>query len=999
MMQQTMKIKFIKRLALLLLFSFYIQFSYAQEKSISGRVLDFNTGESLPGANIIVKGTNNGTTSDFDGFFKFNISDDDKILLVSFIGYEIYETPIDNRSNYIVRLKSQDLSIDEVVVIGYGSVKKSDLTGSVSSVKGDDLTKIPAASIEQSLHGKVAGLQVSNISGAPGSIPVLRIRGVGTLNNSSPIFVVDGIILDDISFLNSADIESIEVLKDASATAIYGSRGANGVIIITSKSGKSGEGTTFNFSSEYSMQFLQKRIDLLSGSEFARVVNQINPGTFNNIDLVANTDWQNQVFENNTPLLNIQFSFSGSTKDKYNYYFGVGYFDQQGVIPKSDYNRITAKLNQTYFFTKKIKIGSNLSLSSEKRNNAANVISQIYRAWPSSLPINEDGSFAEVNGSGNPLASISYNNSNYDKLRSVGNLYADFKFLKYFVFKSSIGFDLGYGKSKNFAPIYYVSPTQQNVTNDLTVYNDEFFTWLWENTLNFDYSIENHNINILGGYTMQKMTFENLGGSVQNLSGNDPSLWYLNAGETPTQRSFNSGSASSMISYLFRANYSYSSKYLITASLRSDGSSKFSKSNRFGYFPSFALGWNLSKEDFFPKNKIMEKLKLRASWGKIGNEKIPQNERFALVSNVENAVFGIDEKLIAGASLGNTANPNLRWETTTQTDIGVEMGFLKDKIKAEIDFFDRKTEDILVGVSIPGYFGNGAFVRVITNAADIRNQGVEFNLGLHSNIGNIKASFNANGSIIKNEVLKLASTTGDDSFISGGNLSNGQQVTRTEVGEPIGSFYGYEVIGIIQNQNELDNSAIVSGQEIGDLKFKDIDNNGIIDAADRTYLGSPIPDFIFGFSTSLKYKQLSLTIDLQGQTGNKIYNGKNAVRPDLYNFESRVKDRWHGEGTSNSEPRATASGANYSASSYFIEDGSFLRLRNVSLQYSFKPESLSKFKISQLNVYIKGTNLYTISKFSGYSPEIGSNDVISSGIDFGSYPVTAVISFGMSCKF
>lgn len=327
------------------------------------------------------------------------------------------------------------------------------------------------------------------------------------------------------------------------------------------------------------------------------------------------------------------------------------------------------------------------------------------------------------------------------------------------------------------------------------------------------------------------------------------------------------------------------------------------------------------------------------------------------------------------------------------------MGFWKNKLTAEFDVFNRKTEDILVGVTSPGYYGNGAFVTVITNAADVRNQGIEFNLGLRSQIGNINAQFNANGSFIRNEVLKLAATTGNDSFISGGNLSNGQQVTRTEVGRPIGSYYGYQVIGIIQNQDDLDNSAIVSGQTIGDLKFKDINTDGIIDEKDRTYIGSPIPDFIFGFGTTLKYKQFTLSIDLQGQTGNELYNGKNAVRPDLYNFESRVNDRWSGDGTSNTEPRATASGANYSASSYFIEDGSFLKIRNVSLEYSFQSEALNKLNISQLSIYLKGTNLYTFTKFSGYTPEIGSTEVISSGIDLGTYPVTAIISFGISCSF
>lgn len=987
------------RFLLLLLLLFIYNSSFAQLKLITGKVTDVSDNSTLPGVNITVKGTTIGTSTDFDGNYSINVPGDGAILIFSFIGYEKIEIPVKDKSIIDVSLKIESTALEEIVVIGYGSVKKSDLTGSVSSVKGDDLTKITSSSLEQSLQGKVAGLQVSNISGAPGSTPVIRVRGVGTMNNSSPIFVVDGIILDDIGFLNSADIESIEVLKDASATAIYGSRGANGVIMITSKSGSAIKENVIKFSSEYSLQYLQKKIDLLSGYDFAQVVNEINPGTFNNLDRVPNTDWQDEVFKSYAPILNTQLSFSGSTAEKYNYYLGIGYFDQDGIIPKSAYNRFSIKLNQSYILSKNIKIGSILSLSSEEKENAADVVSQAYRAWPSSVPKNEDGTFAEVRGAGNPLASIEYNNSEENKKRAVGNFFGEINFLKHFTFKSSYAIDISYAKLKSYTPAYYVSPTQENVTSDLSVNTYEYNSWLWENTLNFNYDIAKHNFNVLGGYTMQKMMDEIVGGTVQNISGDDPSLWYLNAGETDTQTNNNIGSVSSMISYIFRVNYTFDSKYLVTASIRADGSSKFSNENRYGYFPSFALGWNMYNEEFFPKNWILEKLKLRGSWGKIGNEKIPQNERFSLVANNQNVVFGTDETLNAGASLGNTSNPNLRWETTTQTDIGLEMGFWRNKLTAEFDVFDRKTEDILVGVTSPGYYGNGAFVKVITNAADVRNQGFEFNLGLRTQIGNINAHFNANGSFIQNEVLKLAATTGNDSFISGGELGNGQQVTRTEVGRPIGSFYGYQVMGIIQNQDDLDNSAIIPGQEIGDLKFEDINGDGIIDEEDRTFIGSPIPDFIFGFGTTLKYKQFTLSIDLQGQTGNELYNGKKAVRPDLYNFESSVNDRWSGEGTSNTEPRATASGANYSASSYFIEDGSFLRIRNVSLEYSFQTEALNKINISQLSIYLKGTNLYTFTKFSGYTPEIGSTDVISSGIDLGTYPVTAVISFGISCTF
>ncbi len=968
------------------------------QRTVTGTVFDEDD-KTIPGVYVTVKGLNIGTVTDANGKYSIDVPEGSLFLVFSYTGMKTLEVEIVN-DVLDVTMGIKQSELDEVVVIGYGLIKKSDMTGSVSSVRGDELSKISSSSLENALQGKVSGLQISNVSGEPGVAPVLRLRGVGTLNNASPIFVVDGLILDNINFLNSADIESIEVLKDASATAIYGSRGANGVIIITSKTGKGKEKPVFNLTAEYGIQYLPNKIKLLSGYNFAKVVNEINPGTFNNLKLVPNTDWQDEVFNSFAPTSNIQFSFAGSSKDKFEYYFGLGNYNQEGIIPKSGYNRLTVKLNNTYSLTKTIKVGSSVSLSSQDKDNAAYVISQVYRAWPSSLPYNKDGSFAEIRGAGNPLASIEYNNSFYKRYSIVGNVFTNINFYKYFSFRSSYAFDISNKKQKNFTPEFYVSPTQQNIINDLSVITNERNTWLWENTLNFTLDkSDDHFLNVLAGYTIQKTKSEFLSGSVENIPDNDQSLWYLNAGDTDSQRTSNSGGIYSMISFLGRVNYSYSGKYLFTASFRTDGSSKFEKKTRWGYFPSFALGWNIDKESFFKLNSIIDKLKLRASWGQIGNEKMPYNKRFTLINSGQNAVFGSDETLYPGASLGSAANPNLRWETTIQTDIGLEISLFKNKISAEIDLFNRETNDILVAVPVPAFAGNGAFVYVYTNAADVRNQGIELYLNFNGNLGPLKASFNFNGSYIKNEVLNLAATTGKESFKPGGGLGNGQQVTRTQVGKPIGSFYGYKVIGVIQNQKELNNSAIIPGQTIGDLKFRDINGDGLITDKDRMYIGSPIPDYIFGFGFNLGYKNFTLSVDFQGQFGNDIYNGKNAVRPDLYNFEERVLKRWTGAGTSNYEPRATAGGANYSVSDYFIENGSYLRLRNVSIEYNLPKKFLEKINFNKISVYLRGTNLYTFTQFSGYSPDIGSSNVLSAGIDLGRYPVSAVGTLGISCSF
>jgi TonB-linked SusC/RagA family outer membrane protein len=972
----------------------------SQSRVITGLVTGADDKQPIPGVNILVQGTNKGTSTDINGKYSIELAIGENTLTFSFVGYKAQNIDIGQREVIDVVMQTDATSLEEVVVIGYGVQRKSDLTGSVGSMRGADLVKIPSFSVEQALQGKVAGVQVASPSGEPGSAPVIRIRGVGTLNNSSPIFVVDGVILDDITFLSSSDIESMEVLKDASATSIYGSRGANGVIIITTKAGKKGVGMQVNVTSEYSVQRLAKKIDLLNSQEFASVVNVITPGTFNNTDLLPNTDWQDVIFKEWAPIQSHQASVSAAT-DKHSFYFGASYFKQEGIISKSGYERVSIKINNGYEVSKSIKIGNNLTISPDTRENAANVVPMAYRAWPTSVPYNADGSFAEVEGAGNPLAALKYNNSSYKRFRAVGNAYIDVNFFKDFLFRSSYGFDVSYGKSRNFSPAYYVSERQENLTSDLSVGTDEFKSWLWENTLTYNKTINKHRVNILTGFTLQKFTSEYLSGSVQNLIGNDPSLWYLDAGETTTgtQRVGNGGSISTLASYLFRTNYTYNDKYLLTISTRIDGSSKFGRDNLYGTFPSVAVGWNMMNESFMPQGTLLSNVKVRASWGIIGNEKIPGDSRFSLIANGQNAVFGLNEQIVPGATFGNTASPNLRWESTTQTDIGLELGFWEDKLTAEMDYYRRVTEDILVGLTMPGHVGNGAFVRVITNAATVLNRGFELTLTWNDQIGDVKYKVGGVASTNHNEVQDLGSSFGSDSFITSGSLGNGQLVTRTEIGRPIGSFYGYKVVGVFQNQAELDAEPKRADQSIGDLKFADINGDGIINTSDRTYLGSPIPKFIFGFNAEVSYKNFDISFDFQGQTGNSIYNGKMAVRPDLYNFESRVANFWNGDGTSNSEPKPSAGGVNFEPSSYFIEDGSYLRLRNVRIGYSFPSSLTDKLSLTRARAYVSGTNILTLTKYSGYSPEIGGSDGFSSGIDLGIYPITSVYSIGLNLTF
>lgn len=974
---------------------------FAQGRKISGTVTDAKDGSTMPGVNVILKGTTSGAVSDVNGRYEINVTGKNQVLVFKFIGYKTQEIEIANNNEINVQMAVESQRLDEIVVIGYGIQRKSDLTGSVSSMKGKDLSKIATSSAVQAMQGKVAGIQVSDPSGAPGSTPVVRIRGVGTLNNANPIYVVDGVILDDISFLSNNDIESMEVLKDASATAIYGSRGANGVIIVTTKIGKVGKESppAINFSYDYSFQHLQKKIDLLTGKEFAQVVNEINPGTFNNINRVANTDWQDKIFKDMMPIQNYHASVTGSGK-KYSYYFGIGYYTQDGIIRKSNYQRLSVKLNNIYNLTDNVKVGVDLTVSPDKRNNEAGAIYQAYLAYPTDVPYKSDGSFAEVQGSGNPLASIEYNNSYTNNLRSVGSVFTDISLLKLFTYKSSFGFDINNTKDKSFTPEYYVSPTQSAAMNKLSVAMSEYRNWLWENTLNFNKDIKKHHFDVLAGITAQKNKSEYTSETIQNLIGDDPSLWYIRTGDTKTLTGDNGGEITAMESYLFRINYTFDKRFLFTTSYRIDGSSKFDKDNRWGYFPSFAAGWNIKNEKFMSSVKPVSTLKLRASWGIIGNEKIGQNSHYSLVDNGQNAVFGYSETLQQGASYAVTGNDKLKWENTTQTDAGLEIGLLEDKLSAEFDYYNKMTDDILVSLYTPGHMGNGPYATVTYNAAKVLNRGFEYNVSYKEKIGDFSYMVKIVGSTLYNEVKKLGATSGSGSFISNGSLGNGQMVTRTVVGEPIGEFYGYKVIGVFQNEEELRNYPHIDGAQVGDLKFANLNSSdSVIDEKDKTYLGSYIPKLMYGLVIELNYKAFDFSMDFNGQSGNKIYNGKNAVRPNLGNFESRVKNRWHGEGTSNSEPRATSGGPNYEPSSYFIEDGSFFRLRTISLGYTLPPKVLSKINVKQARVFIRGNNVFTMSKYSGYSPEISSDNALASGIDMGVYPSTAIYSIGFNVNF
>lgn len=989
----------IKRILFLFLFSLPVVLA-AQTKTVTGKVKSAEDATGIPGASVLVQGTSKGVATDAGGSFSLELQPNEDALVISSIGYKTQTIQVGHRSFIEIVLESDAVSLEEVVVIGYGTVRKSDLTGSVSSIRGKELTTVPAINPMQSLQGKIPGVQVASSSGAPGAGTYVRIRGIGTFNDSSPIYVVDGVILQNIDYLNSADIESMEVLKDASATAIYGARGANGVIIVTTKKGATSGNNfpTINFSVDYSVQQLPNKIDLLNSREYATVRNKINPGTYNNLDALPNTDWQDQIFTT-APIQNYQLSIAGGS-EKFQYYTSFGYFKQDGIIRKSDYERVTLRFNNILHLSKSVRLGSNLSITPyTQQNTNGNSVFVVYRAWPTITPFQPDGSFSPVPGVGNVLADIDNTNSFNKGLRSVNNIYGEVEFLKGFTFKTSFGADIEYGKSRSYTPVFYVSPQQQNATDDLGKGYSDRIDWLWENTLNYQKEKGVHRINAVAGYTLQESSSESVFLGAQNLLRPTEDFWYVNIFPNLVSPNFAANSVNSnfsMISYLARANYTFDNRYLFTATFRRDGSSKFTRANRYANFPSLALGWNAINENFLQDNPIFSNLKVRASWGIIGNEKINYQRQYSLVQNGINALFGQDV-LYPGATYGVSGNPNLKWESTRQVDVGVEAGFFDDRLTAEIDYYHRTTNDILIDLPVPGYYGNGDGAVITFNAGEVLNKGFEMNLGWNSEVKGVKYSVGLVGTTIHNEVLKVSGTGESDEELIG--LFNGRQITRTVPGLPIGSFYGYNVIGVFQNSTELNGYPHLSETEVGDLKFEDVNKDGVLNSADRTNLGSPIPTLLFGLNINLAYKNFDVTVDVQSQHGNKIFNGKEIVRPDPYNFERRYINFWNGDGSSNSEPKPSNGGVNYEPSSRYIYDGSFIRLRNISLGYTLPQAFVDKGGVKTVRAFVRVTNLLTVSKFTGYTPEIVSGNPVLNGIDVATYPIPRIFSGGLTMTF
>lgn len=979
-----------------------VTLALGQEHQVRGVVTDVESEEPLIGVNIRVKDTDIGTATNHIGEFTLTANSPDDVLVFSYLGYQTKEVPIEGREELEVELTSEGLVGEEVVMVGYGVQRQRDVTGAVSSIDASRVRNMPTMSADQVLQGAAPGVQVRPSSGAPGASSVIRIRGVGTLNDASPLFVVDGMTVDNIDFLNPQDIEDINVLKDASATAIYGARGANGVIMISTRRSQIDRPTEIDVNVYRGWQEIARQIPLANAHEYAVLSNELaeNEGRSPVFDdpneFGEGTDWQDVAYRV-APVQSYQVAASGGTMNTA-FRVSANYTRQDGIVRDNHLERINLRINNDYYLSDALRFGHNIGMVHQFQDPNAGVIGNAYRADPTVSPFDEDGNFNSTTARapvGNLEADLHYHNSEQMQQRLFGNAYLDYTFLDNFEIRTDLGIDATRSEGKNFSPEYFVDTIQQSEENSLSVNTGFNYNILWENTLRYQNQFEGHRFDALLGHTIEEFKSESLGGSRIGMIGDIRELWYLNAGETEGQQVNNSSFDWGMESYIGRINYSYLDRYQLTATMRRDGSSRFGVENRYGWFPSFALGWVASDEPFIDNLNVFDHLRFRGSWGVTGNDKIGSYPGRPTVTGNINAVFGEDEDIFFGSTITTLANPQVGWEETTQLNAGVEFTLLGERLNAMVEYYDRVTDGILVQVPIPDYVGAG---EPFVNAAEVKNYGFDFSLSWQE-AGDAGFFYRVEllGSTINNEVLSLGE--GREDIFGGGVGVGGMLATRTEVGESIGYFYGYEVDGVFQNEEELENYPTRGGEQPGDLRFRDLTGDGEITTDDRTKIGSPIPDLTFGANFSIGYRGFDLNANFAGQYGNEIYNAKQQARFGTPNWERTALDRWTGENTSDTHPRLTDGGHNFEVSDRFIEDGSYLKLQHIEFGYTLDGGLADRLNLSELRIYTSASNLFTLTEYSGYTPEIASGSVISDGIDSAPYPVSRTVTVGINTTF
>lgn len=976
-------------------------------RTIEGTITNKMTNEKLVGVSIVVPGTTRGVTTNIDGHYSIDVQLRDSLLQFSFIGYLTQVIQIKNQTKINIALVEDTKNLDEVIVVGYGTQKKSDLTGSISTVSIKELSKRNVSSVSQALQGQVAGVDVSSSSGTPGAGVTIRIRGIGTINNSDPLFVVDGMMVNDIDFVNPNDIESMQVLKDASATAIYGSRGANGVIILTTKKGTKGDAVV-NFSSYYGVQNAWRSSNVMDGPTWAYLRNEalIAKGYAPIVpdpSKLPTTNWFKEISNENASISNVDLSISGGS-EKGSYFLSVNKFDQEGIIKKTSYNRLTLRSNSTLDVKPWLKVGENITLIKTTSRMpppsdewTGPLLTALVRD-PATSVRNADGSFTKsiFNDTFNPAATIEYYNNENITYRTLGNVFADITLLKGLVFKTDYSFEYTYSDARDYIPVYYVFNAQQNALSSLSDYYGKNYILQWTNTLNYEKKFGNHSISALAGTESFNDNYKASGIAVSGLPKDYDAITIDNASGNNSARVNGSYSQSRQYSFLARLNYSFKDKYLLTSNFRTDGSSKFIKGKRWDYFPSFSLGWKMSEEPFLKSFDFINSLKLRAGWGQIGNQgSVGSYDYLTTASSGADYIWG--GVLHPGYSFPGVGNPELRWEKTTTTNFGVDFSVLNSKLSGTIEYYIRNTTGMLLQVPTPGQ--TGIQDSPYQNAGEMNNSGIELSLEYRNMDHAFTYSFGGNFSTIKNKVVSLGVIQG---FISSASFANMAFLERTYSGAPIAQFYGYKTDGLFQNQAEIDAQTAQKNVSPGDIRYVDADKNGELDVVK---LGSPLPKFTYSFNANFSYKGFDLSTTFQGVYGNKLFNGPAIYTKSstaAWNLSRDMINRWVGEGTQTDAryPRMAANDVNNGyISDRFIEDGSYFRIKTLQLGYSLNKNLTSKMHVTNVRIYLNAQNLLTFTKYTGLDPEIGINGPLEIGVDRGVYPQGRAYSLGLNVTF
>jgi TonB-linked SusC/RagA family outer membrane protein len=1036
-----MKLKFLWRLRALLFLQIIFFTASAQNRTITGSVISKSTGQPLAGATVLVKGTRVATTTDNSGNFKLDAPGQGKLLTISYVGMSNQEIGIPSSGTVSVQMEQTIASkLDEVVVVGYGTQRKSVVTGAISSVRASDLEEQPVVRVEQSLQGRTSGLTIASQSGQPGSAATVRLRGFTSFGNgkNDPLWVVDGVVIDagGIGYLNQDDIESIEVLKDGASAAIYGTRAAAGVILITTKKGKAGT-LRISYNGYYGTQAPAKKVDLLNAAQYAALRNQAAfmagsaPVFANPASLGKGTDWQKQIFNYSAPKTNHELSISGGT-DKATYFTSFGYSDIQGVIatPISKYQRMNYRINTNFKPARWISFGENLGYEHGKTSGVGEVNREFGGVGSSALnldpvtPAIVTDSVAQAlfvpktaaqiaaatrTPSGqyygispyvgqemkNPLAYIQNHLGNYNWDNNiVGNAYVDLSPIKGLVIHSTFGTKMAFYGYESFTPIaFYNTSTTINQSN-LTRNENWVINWNVENTISYNRVFSKHNVTLLGGWGEYKdgnargatISYNNIPAKTF-----DQASFLYSALPADRQNSSGSDGTDHRINSLFsRLQYNYDQKYLLTALIRRDGSSRFGSNNKFGYFPSVSVGWVPTLESFFPQGNVLNNLKIRASYGVTGNDGIGEFAYVPIVSpgGERNYSFGTAGTVNIGYSPAAPANPDLRWEQTATTDIGVD-AILLNSLTATVDVYKKKTTGILQNPQIPSYAGYGSFAQ---NFDDIENTGIEFELGYRKKLGELTLGVNGNISFYQNKVTKMlpGTTYFEDNSATFQTMGN---ITRTAINEPYQRYFGYQILGIFQTQAEVDGyvgadkiTKLQPNAKPGDLKFANLQNDNIIDANDRTYLGNPNPTVSYGLTFNLAYKNFDFIAFGSGSGGNQIFQGLRRLDISTANYQTKYLNSWSPTNTNAKLPRIVNGdpNANYSKfTNLYLESGNFFKLRTVQVGYTFPKTLLGKSGFQRLRVYALGENLFTFSKYSGYDPEIGVSPDSGGGAQFG----------------